>query len=247
MSKPGRSLLAGAIMKAAPGIAMTGNRLGCLYSSIAGIMDAINDVQQNGFTIESVATYTVEFAGIALECGAKVKAAKRTKSCGEKGLLRRVIALAGQVAPNIRYLMRNSFEEGTLVYSKTGYRPIEDISIGDEVAEIDEKTGKLPWRKVTGRYSRAASGILDITVTDGEGKTTTIKTTPEHPFHVEDWDGKVETLLADLQGTAAVPVRRQDAVRRLGERGGAEGWRQGVCAFQQYGTAIPLIRGQWFR
>jgi hypothetical protein len=79
--------------------------------------------------------------------------------------------------------------------------PIEKVGVGDEVAAIDEKTGNKVWRKVVGRYSRLAEGSLDITVEDATGKRSTIAATSEHPFHVEDWDGKVETLIADLSPT----------------------------------------------
>ena len=43
---------------------------------------------------------------------------------------------------------------------------------------------------------------------DASGQRTKIKTTLEHPFHVENWDGKVETMVAALNGAAAVEPSR---------------------------------------
>ncbi|MDH0913055.1 hypothetical protein N5C66_28390 [Rhizobium pusense] len=52
-------------------MALVGNRVSCIFFGIAGVLDAINTAQQDGFTVENVAMYTVEAGLWALECGAK--------------------------------------------------------------------------------------------------------------------------------------------------------------------------------
>ena len=65
--------------------------------------------------------------------------------------------------------------------------------MGDEVAAIDEITGERVWRDVTTRFSRVAPGVVSVEVEDADGNRDTFKTTPEHPFHVEGWDGTITT------------------------------------------------------
>jgi hypothetical protein len=76
------------------------------------------------------------------------------------------------------------------------------------VAAIDEKTGAKVWRKVTAIFSKQSASKVDLELQDADGKRTKIKTTLEHPFHVEHWDGKVETMVAALNGQASVDPSR---------------------------------------
>jgi Pretoxin HINT domain len=198
-------------VKEAPGIAMVGNAVSCGFAVLAGIMDVINTAQNEGFSIQNVATYTVRGAGIALECGAGTRAVKKLyDSCG--GSISKQIAFfgAGLAAANIDFLLSygKSFDGETKIMTRAGYVAIKDIAVGDEVASIDEKTGRKVWRKVTELFSRQAPNTLNVELEDADGKRIKIKTTLEHPFHVEAWDGKVETMLAALNGAAAVDPSR---------------------------------------
>ena len=189
-------------------MALVGNRVSCIFFGIAGVLDAINTAQQDGFTVENVAMYTVEAGLWALECGAKVKAKRAPKSCKLQDAASMFITSGGTPA-NLRFM--NSFVEGTKVLTKEGYRPIEAVRVGDLVASVDEKTGGEVYRKVVSTFNRQAPGTLSLTLEDAAGSCEVIETTPEHPFHTQGWDGKVETLVAALDGDApaatVVPAR----------------------------------------
>ena len=181
-------------------MALVGNRVSCIFFGIAGVLDAINTAQQDGFTVENVAMYTVEAGLWALECGAKVKAKKAPKSCKLQDAASMFITSSGTPA-NLRFM--NSFVEGTKVLTKEGYKPIEAVRVGDLVASVDEKTGGEVYRKVVSTFNRQAPGTLSLILEDAAGNREVIETTPEHPFHTQGWDGKVETLVAALDGDAA--------------------------------------------
>jgi RHS repeat-associated protein len=198
-------------VRTAYGIAAVGNAASCGFNVLAGIIDVINTAQNEGFSIKNIATYTVRGAGIALECGAGTKAVKKLyDSCGGSILIETAFFGAGLAAANIDFLLSygKSFDGDTKIMTRTGYVAIKDIAVGDEVASIDEKTGKKVWRKVTELFSRQAPNTLNVELEDEHGKRIRIKTTLEHPFHVEEWDGKVETMIADLNGSASVDPSR---------------------------------------
>ncbi|MBN3524652.1 polymorphic toxin-type HINT domain-containing protein [Paenibacillus apiarius] len=71
------------------------------------------------------------------------------------------------------------FSAGTPVQTKTGFKPIEQIRIGDFVLTKDELTGKTGYNTVIELYQRQAAETYQITV-----KGMTITTTEEHPFWV---------------------------------------------------------------
>lgn len=67
------------------------------------------------------------------------------------------------------------FTKGTLILTEQGYKPIEEIRIGDRVL-----THKGRWRKVTSTMQRENARIWEI---DGFGILPT-RTTAEHPYYV---------------------------------------------------------------
>ena len=71
------------------------------------------------------------------------------------------------------------FVEGTLVTTADGFKPIEEIEVGDEVLSEDETTGEVSIKKVTQTYVNETDELVHIRV-NGE----TISATPSHPFYV---------------------------------------------------------------
>ncbi|MFD3270647.1 polymorphic toxin-type HINT domain-containing protein [Paenibacillus dendritiformis] len=71
------------------------------------------------------------------------------------------------------------FSAGTPVQTKAGFKPIEEIRIGDFVLTKDERTGKTGYNTVVELFKRQAYETYRITV-----KGITITTTEEHPFWV---------------------------------------------------------------
>ncbi|WII35284.1 polymorphic toxin-type HINT domain-containing protein [Paenibacillus thiaminolyticus] len=71
------------------------------------------------------------------------------------------------------------FSTGTPVQTNTGFKPIEEIGIGDFVLTKDELTGKTGYNAVIELFQRQANETYQITV-----KGITITTTEEHPFWI---------------------------------------------------------------
>ncbi|MCY9514258.1 polymorphic toxin-type HINT domain-containing protein [Paenibacillus apiarius] len=100
------------------------------------------------------------------------------------------------------------FSAGTPVQTKTGFKPIEQIRIGDFVLTKDELTGKTGYNTVIELYQRQAAETYQITV-----KRMTITTTEEHPFWVpgQGWVEaqhlKTGDLLQNPEGKS-YPIKR---------------------------------------
>ncbi len=74
----------------------------------------------------------------------------------------------------------NCFIAGTLILTRDGKKPIEDLTTGDWVVSWDEEQGELIERPVTEWFRREAPAIIDIFI--GVEK---ISCTIDHPFWVE--------------------------------------------------------------
>ena len=90
----------------------------------------------------------------------------------------------------------NCFVKGTLVHTKTGVKPIEDIKVGDQVASRDPATGKTEWKPVVKLYRNHDKSVVTVTLTNGAGQDEQIGATNEHPFRVE---GKGWVVAGKLQ------------------------------------------------
>ena len=73
------------------------------------------------------------------------------------------------------------FVAGTLVLTKDGEKPIEDIEVGDYVYSTDPETGESDYKEVMNVFIRQSNIIIHVFVNDEE-----IETTPTHPFRVEN-------------------------------------------------------------
>ncbi|MBB4929435.1 hypothetical protein F4561_000255 [Lipingzhangella halophila] len=78
----------------------------------------------------------------------------------------------------------NSFTPGTPVLMADGSTtPIQDIQTGDEILAFDPATGEEGPREVTDTITGdGQKTLVDITVTDTDGTTSTLTATDEHPF-----------------------------------------------------------------
>ena len=74
------------------------------------------------------------------------------------------------------------FAAGTKLLTKAGWRAVEEIGAGEEVASRSEldPTGEVCWKAVEACFRRTGR-ILHLHFPGGE----LIRTTPEHPFWVE--------------------------------------------------------------
>jgi uncharacterized LabA/DUF88 family protein len=72
---------------------------------------------------------------------------------------------------------RSDLEESDFIYDEVA---IKDIQPGDEIATLDETTGKIVYRKVKVMMEMGTRPIFKLTTSSGK----TIRTTAEHPYFV---------------------------------------------------------------
>ena len=87
------------------------------------------------------------------------------------------------------------FVEGTLVYTKDGHSPIEDIQVGDYVWAWDEENGTVDLKKVVETYINETTELVHVHVNGEE-----IITTPSHPFYspAKGWTNAVHLRAGDI-------------------------------------------------
>ena len=93
----------------------------------------------------------------------------------------------------------NCFVAGTLVLTISGYVPIEDIQIGDQVLAKDEITGDIAYKPVEATIQKEKSVIYTIVI-NGER----IEVSDNHPFWVENeqqWIASKDLLVGDILQT----------------------------------------------
>ena len=91
------------------------------------------------------------------------------------------------------------FIAGTLVTIRSGFKPIEEIVIGDYVLSRNEETGEDSYKKVIDTLVRSTQEICTIELENGN-----IKSTIGHLFMVKDkwWKAVVELVAGDVLVTS---------------------------------------------
>ena len=91
------------------------------------------------------------------------------------------------------------FIAGTLVTTRSGLKPIEEIVIGDYVLSRNEETGEDSYKKVIDTLVRSTQEICTIELENGN-----IKSTIGHLFMVKDkwWKAVVELVAGDVLVTS---------------------------------------------
>ena len=87
--------------------------------------------------------------------------------------------------------MQACFVAGTLITTADGFKPIEEIEVGDLVLSENEITGEVALKRVAKTFVHESNELIYVH-TGGE----TITTTPTHPFYV---DGFGWTLAGNLR------------------------------------------------
>ena len=89
--------------------------------------------------------------------------------------------------PNRTELAENnktcSFHGSTLVKTNTGYQPIANIKIGDQVLAKNELNGEINYKAVTAQYSNPYAQTVYIRIGDTHGKAQTLIANTIHPFY----------------------------------------------------------------
>lgn len=85
----------------------------------------------------------------------------------------------------INNFITNCFVAGTTVHTKNGLKRIEHIQIGDEVLSRNMETGRVSYEPVVTLHQKETDTLTSVIVTDAEGHTETLNSTPEHLYYVE--------------------------------------------------------------
>ena len=119
------------------------------------------------------------------------------------------------------------FAKGTLVWTKTGQRPIEELEMGDLVLSQNVDTGELTYQPVIGRTVRPPSPIVKLSLGGEE-----LRTTLGHPLWVAGVGWRMAKELdegAILHGVTGSP--RVELVAHDGEE---EAYNLVVAEFNTY-------------
>ena len=94
---------------------------------------------------------------------------------------------------------KGCFMAGTLVTTKEGLKPIEEVKIGEYVLSRNEESGETSYKKVTDTLIRSTYNICTIELENGK-----IKSTTGHLFMVKDkwWKAAAELKAGDILETA---------------------------------------------
>ena len=129
-------------------------------------------------------------------------------------------ASAVRTSPNTQC---GCFVAGTLVWTKHGKIPIEEIRIGDLVLSQPEATGQLEFRPVADKFVYDDKEIYRVKYVTDDGESEEILATGNHPFWVmgEGWTG-VEYLaegdvleLQDRRNAVVMSVEYLDGLHRV--------------------------------
>jgi len=85
-----------------------------------------------------------------------------------------------------RKALDECFIKGTLIHTKDGFKPIEQIKVGDLVASKNSFVGKITWKPVVELFLNKNKLILNITLVNSADEEESLGVTAEHPFWVED-------------------------------------------------------------
>ena len=141
--------------------AQIGLRINCIFTAIAAGIELAGDPDLETLDVVIAGTDT------ALACGARGKYKKKPKGkgpCKKSG--------------------KKCFAAGTLVHTRKGLKPIEDIQIGDEVKSMNPQTGEIAYKKVTNTHTNHFDPVGLISLRDEtDGSETHLSVTATHPFY----------------------------------------------------------------
>jgi len=96
------------------------------------------------------------------------------------------------------------FVQGTLVQTKEGAKPIEDVKVGELVAARNEATGETGWKPVVALIRNGEKAFIRLVYVDDQGNEETLVMTPEHPL-----------MVVGNRWTQARDLRQGDRIVRL--------------------------------
>ncbi|MEX0611757.1 MAG: polymorphic toxin-type HINT domain-containing protein [Pirellulales bacterium] len=119
------------------------------------------------------------------------------------------------------------FAKGTLVWTKTGQRPIESLELGDLVLAQNVETGQLTYQPVIGRTVRPPSAMVKLSIGGEE-----LRTTLGHPLWVAGIGWRMAKELGD--GAVLHSVTGSRRIETAVPDGEEEAYNLVVAGFNTY-------------
>ena len=91
------------------------------------------------------------------------------------------------------------FVAGTQVLTESGYKNIEDVSLGEKLWAKDIESGEQAWKPVTKIFVEPDRGIYEIKLQGQNGFEQKIQATDDHPFYVigKGWKTTIELIVGE--------------------------------------------------
>ena len=158
----GATLEKGTAGAGSAGMFNIGMRLNCIFTAIAAGIELSGTPDLEALDVIIAGTDT------AMACGAKVKSKKKPKDKKDND----------EICP------LTCFAEGTLVHTRRGLKPIEQIQVGDEVRSMNPQTGEIAYKKVTNTHTNRFDPVGLVSLKDeADGSEMHLSVTATHPFH----------------------------------------------------------------
>lgn len=183
------------------------NAVATIYDTVMQVLEVLNDPEASALDIAAaigrgmVTGYFInKMCGIKL-LGSVIKVitiavgiASQVDSIFEavdEGRWDLVIARSVQLFAQVVSLGQSCFTGDTLVSTREGQKPIEEVEVGDEVWSYNVETGEAKLNKVAKVYVHKTDTIVHLHI-----ESAIIDTTTTHPFYVV---GKGFVAAADIQ------------------------------------------------
>ncbi len=162
--------------------------LGTASLATAGIKGGIKTGIK--ITAKATAKKVAQATSKAMAKGGVKKLAKGGVQALAKGITKATAKLA--TANSVACVMA-CFVKGTLIATKNGQKPIEEIKVEDLVWAFDEKTGQQALKRVVQTIEKQTDATIALTL-----ENETIITTAEHPFYTKQgWKQATDLTLED--------------------------------------------------
>jgi RHS repeat-associated protein len=108
------------------------------------------------------------------------------------------------------------FVAGTLVQTKDGLRPIEELQVGDLVLARDTDTGETKLKPITDLIRRHDRVIWEVALSGANGETELFETTDDHPWWIagigwkttEELTANMSVVTADGRGMVITSITK---------------------------------------
>ena len=183
------------------------NAVATIYDTVMQVLEVLNDPEASALDIAAaIGRGMVTGYFINKMCGIKllgpvikvitiaVGIASQVDSIFEavdEGRWDLVIARSVQLFAQVVSLGQSCFTGDTLVSTREGQKPIEEVEVGDEVWSYNVETGEAKLNKVAKVYVHKTDTIVHLHI-----ESAIIDTTTTHPFYVV---GKGFVAAADIQ------------------------------------------------